>query len=178
MLKKTAVAIPLLICVLLGAEEIVPPLKNMDFSSGLTHWRSASAIDDGTFAVIRENNVNVLQISGGSREVSQLVQTVYVSPEKLLNKRVNLFAEIKPAKITCGSLHFMIREVNAAGKTVRYRTVKIDKWTPDKWNRYNISLKVNKPTKKIQVYIKSNYLRPEDRIFLKNIVLNITSSAR
>ena len=54
MLKKTAVAIPLLICVLLGAEEIVPPLKNMDFSSGLTHWRSASAIDDGTFAVIRE----------------------------------------------------------------------------------------------------------------------------
>ena len=152
------------------------PLKNCDFNAGFEHWtapgRQAEAGANG-FSVIREEGKNVLQISGGKKEVCHLTQIIDLPPEKLLGKRVNLFAFIKPEKITSGSLQLMIREVTGAGKTIRYRIVKIDKWTPKEWQRYLISLVVSGKTRRLQVYIRGNYLLPEDRIYLKELLLEV-----
>ena len=82
-------------------------------------------------------------------------------------------ALIKPEKIASGSLQLMCREVDAAGKTIRYRSVKIDKWSPNEWKRYMISFEVLGKTKRVQIYIKSNYLSQGDKIFLKDMILKI-----
>jgi hypothetical protein len=149
-------------------------LKNITFNNGLLHWQSPKAVKDTAFTTVRENNKNILKISGGKKEVCQLVQSVNISPEKLLNKRVNFFAIVKVEKLSSGSLNLMVREINSKSKTIRYRTVKITKWTSPNWQRYNISFEVRKPTCKLQIYIKSNYLTGNDCIYVKDLELKIT----
>ena len=152
-------------------------LKNMDFSQGLSSWLAPRNLNlpDGeiSFKVIQAEGGNQLFITGSKREVCQMVQTINLPPEKLFKKRVTLSALIKPEKIVSGSLNLMCREVDASGKTIRYRSVKIDKWSPAEWRRYMVSFEVVGKTKTVQVYIRSNYLVPDDRIFLKDMILKI-----
>lgn len=180
MLKKTFFAILLLFCGITAfAEETLPPppLKNMDFSEGLKFW-SNRAIEDNSFSVIKENDTNILQISGGKKEVTQLIQSINIPPDDLLEKRLTLLVTVKPEKIESGSLHLMFREVNAQRKTIRYRTLKIDKWNKKDWQRVFVSVVVKNPTKYLQVYIKSNYLAPDDKILLKDMTLKISDSKK
>ena len=72
----------------------------------------------------------------------------------------------------------MFREVNAQRKTIRYRTLKIDKWNKKDWQRVFVSVVVKNPTKYLQVYIKSNYLAPDDKILLKDMTLKISDSKK
>ena len=152
------------------------PLKNCDFASGFAHWlspeRQQKAGENG-FVIVKDNGKNILQISGGKSEVCHLTQMIDLPPEKLLGKRVNLFASVKPEKIDSGSLQIMIREIDGSGRTVRYRIAKIDKWTPKEWQRQLVSLGVSGKTRRLQVYIRSNYLLPEDRIYLKDLMLEV-----
>jgi hypothetical protein len=150
-------------------------LKNINFKEGLLHWQSSNAIKDTAFSVIKENDTNILKISGGKKEVSQLVQSVNILPEKLFNKRVNFFATVKVENLSSGAMHLMIREVNAKGKTVRYRLVKITKWTSCNWQKHNISFVVKNPTKYLQVYLRSNYLTSSDSIYVKDLQLKISN---
>ncbi len=163
-----------LFAVEVSAEEY---LKNMDFSEGLASWLAPKYLNlpDGeiSFKVIKADNGNQLFITGSKQEVCQMVQTINLSPEQLFKKRVTVSALIKPEKIASGSLQLMCREVDAAGKTIRYRSVKIDKWSPNEWKRYMISFEVLGKTKRVQIYIKSNYLSPGDKIFLKDMILKI-----
>ena len=148
-------------------------LKNIDFSNNLQYWQSAKLVKDSAFQVQKENNKNILKISSGKQDICQLVQRVNISPEKLLNKRISLFATIKVNQLSSGALHLCVREVNNNGKTIRYRTIKITKWSPKGWQKYNISFVVKNPTKYLQVFIKSNYLSKQDSVLLKDLKLNL-----
>ena len=180
MLKTTVLSILLLFCGITAfAEETVPPppLKNMDFSEELKFW-SSREIADKSFSVIKENDTNILQISGGKKEVNQLIQSINIPPADLLDKRLTLLVTVKPEKIESGSLHLMFREVNAQHKTIRYRTLKIDKWSKKEWQRVFVSVVVKKPTEHLQVYIQSNWLSPDDKILLKDMTLKISDSKK
>ena len=156
------------------ATEVPLLLKNINFDNGLLHWQSPKALKDTAFSVVKEKRGNILKISGGPKENYQLVQVVNIPSEKLLNKRVKFFATVKVEQLSSGAVHLMIREINSKGKTIRYRVVKITKWSPKGWQKYNISLEVKNPTKKLQIYIKSNYLINTDLILLKDLELKVS----
>lgn len=149
-------------------------LKNRDFKDGLKYWlpdsRLALPISKTGFAVETADGVPCLAAAGSAdknRKSFQLVQHIALPVSEILGKKVIFSADINAEKIS-GTFLFMIREGGIKG-SIRYRKITLDKWTEPGWRKYTAEFVVFKPTRYLQVYFQTHYLKPEDKILVKNV---------
>ena len=149
-------------------------LKNRDFKDGLKHWlpesRLALSASKTGFSVETADGVPCLAAVGspdGNMKSFQLVQHIALPEADILGKKVTFSADINAEKIS-GTFLFMIREAGNKG-SIRYRKITLDKWTEPGWKKYTAEFVVFKPTRYLQVYFQTHYLKPDDRILVKNV---------
>ena len=149
-------------------------LKNRDFKDGLKHWlpesRLALSASKTGFSVETADGVPCLAAVGspdGNMKAFQLVQHIALPEADILGKKVTFSADINAEKIS-GTFLFMIREAGNKG-SIRYRKITLDKWTEPGWKKYTAEFVVFKPTRYLQVYFQTHYLKPDDRILVKNV---------
>ena len=149
-------------------------LKNRDFKDGLKHWlpesRLALSASKTGFSVETADGVPCLAAVGspdGNMKSFQLVQHIALPEADILGKKVTFSADINAEKIS-GTFLFMIREAGNKG-SIRYRKITLDKWTEPGWKKYTAEFVVFKPTRYLQVYFQTHYLKPDDRLLVKNV---------
>ena len=149
-------------------------LNNRDFKDGLKYWLPDSRLDlhatKTGFSIETVDGVPCLAAGGsadGNVKSFQLVQHIALPEADILGKKVTFSADINAVKIS-GTFLFMIREAGNKG-SIRYRKITLDKWTEPGWKKYTAEFVVFKPTRYLQVYFQTHYLKPEDRILVKNV---------
>ena len=175
MLKKVVMT-ALVFCAALGAFAEPYKLKNADFKEGLKFWTGAKWLSQPPekmgFAIEKNENETLL-VGIGPQNARQLVQSIEMKTEDLLNKKVRFGATVKPEKLS-GTFNVMIREINAQGKSIRYRKLSWNKYSPQEWKKAVSEFVVMKPTVRIQFYIKAEFLAEGDRVLLKEPFIEIS----
>ena len=163
-----------------GQSQIV---KNSDFKDGLKHWMSDERLalpssETGFTTEKVEGTVCLAAIGTGKQEKKtfQIVQHIPLPQADILGKKVTFSADIKPVNIS-GTFHFMIWEATKK-RSIRYRKITLNKWSPKEWKRYTAEFVVFKPTELIQIYFQSNYLEPGDKILVKNMSVIIADRSK
>lgn len=154
-------------------------LLNQDFKEGLKYWCDKKKIELPTnklgFKVENIEGENCLAAIGCTdvkeQPGKQLRQTIK-NLKLPLNHSVTFKMSINPVKIS-GTLNFMIREVNAKGKTIRYRKILLNKWAEPGWKEYSQSFVAMPPTVYLQVFIQSMYFQPGDKVLMKDFKLEV-----
>ncbi|MCK4981733.1 MAG: hypothetical protein KAS17_02355, partial [Victivallaceae bacterium] len=141
MLKKVLLTVILGINIMLhGGDDF---LLNNDFKEGLKHWCTKKKIELPAnklgFKVENIEGENCLAAIGYTdvkeqpgKQLRQMIKNL----ELPLNHLVTFKMSINPVKIS-GTLNFMIREINAKGKTIRYRKISLNKWAKQGWKEYS-----------------------------------------
>lgn len=154
-------------------------LLNQDFKEGLKHWASRETLalpeNERGFKVETIDGVQCV-IAFGTTDFKdnpqkQLRQTINIQ-EKPLKHTITFKLSINPVKIS-GTFNFMIREVDAQGKTIRYRKITLDKWAQQGWKEYSQNFTAMSPTAAVQVFIQSMYFQPGDKVLMKDLKLEI-----
>ena len=175
MLKKYLFLALLGAVCLLNGKEIA--IENLDFSAGLKNWRGVGKQSE--FQVIPLDGINTLVVRGseqGESQVSgyrQIILPIPVSTKDIRGQKVTLSAEIKVERLS-GSFKLMIRE-SRKKSTLHYRQTIISKWeNTGEWNRYNCECYVSKKTERLQIYLQSCFLKPGDKLYVRNLKLDIS----
>lgn len=161
------------------AEESIYTLKNADFQQKFTSWtatkRASLPPEKLGFAIENMDGKDVL-VAVGSDKIKhfQLVQHIDLKENEILKKKVTFGATIKPEKLS-GTVKIMVREVLKNKKWSRYRTIALNKYTPNEWKKFVSSFVVSPPTVCLQFYIQTQYLAPGDRVLVKDPFIQITS---
>lgn len=161
------------------AEESIYTLKNADFQQKFAFWtgtaRQNLPPEKLGYAIETADGKNVLVAVGSDKIKSfQLVQHIDLKENELVKKHVTFGAMVKPEKLS-GSFKIMIREVLKNKRWSRYRTIALNKYTPNEWKKFVSSFVVTSPTVSLQFYIQSSYLAPGDRVLVKEPFVTITA---
>ena len=183
MLKKIVIFSLMGVGLLLHGEEV--KLANMDFSEGLKNWVNAKLIqlppEKLGFGIEQVDGKNVLAIVGPAADSKRGYKTINrhipKTEQEIRFQTVRLSGEIKVVKLS-GTFNFMVREAGPKG-TLRYRKTVINKWEkPGDWKKISCSFVAGPPTKFIQIYLQSGFLAPGDKVYLRNLKLDLTPYKR
>ena len=160
----------------LRSEEIT--ILNQYFEENFKYWvndETAKAKDFGFTTETVDNEKCLVAIGVADPEKQKgrgMRQIIRVPKDKISNKYFTFSADVKSIK-NSGTLRLAIREVNRQGKTIRYHNLDIGKWAPKEWKRFLKQIHIGLKTERLEIYIKTMYLKPGDKILLKKMRFDI-----
>jgi hypothetical protein len=144
-------------------------IENSDFSKGFSGW---FVTNNNAFSVKDIDGNKCLEVSGVKDQKKNAYikcsQNLKLSQEQIQGKKFIFSVDVKAVKIS-GRLDVSIREIDAKGRSVTYRTIKLTKWDDGDWKKFKRSFVPAKKTARLAVYIVGYYLAPDDKIYIKNI---------
>ena len=142
----------------------------------------------GSFAdVINAPQSELLEVDGiGENSVFALkmvsAAAVRMSWEQLkgadlAGREITLSFDAKAEKLS-GNVSFAIREIDAAGKSLRYQTVKLTKYDQHDWKNYTKTFKLSPKTDAIALHVTADYLDGEDSFRFANLKLTMQPAGK
>jgi len=148
--------------VLLGAGE-KNLIRNPDFLAAARNEWHCNAPKN--FLPGKDGKRNFVEIRGNAppKEFQRMIQSIPLKPEELAGKEAVLSLEAKVDRLS-GKVSFAVREVDKAGKSLRYETIALTKYDRHDWKEYRRTFKISPETASIALHITADYLGAEDAV--------------
>ncbi len=142
-------------------------LKNPDFEQGFKGYFKTDAFS------LNQGVLNINGVPGAGEKINssqKLAQSLSgLTAAEWPNRKLKLSFQAKIERIS-GRLEVTIREIDAAGKTIRYHMIPFTKWdTADDWQDFSRTFKLSPKAAGAALYIRACYLDGKDRIQLRKL---------
>ena len=163
---------------ILAAQNAENLVRNPDFQPPL--WKEWHCNAPKNFLAEKDGERNVIVIKGNTpaKGFQRIIQTYrQLKGADLAGREITLSFDAKAEKLS-GNVSFAIREIDAAGKSLRYQTVKLTKYDQHDWKNYTKTFKLSPKTDAIALHITADYLDGEDSFRFANLKLTMQPAGK
>ena len=170
MFKKITLVLLMTACgIICKAEEAKNLIPNPNFANNFKGWfvtqKKAFSVKDNILSI------KGLPELGEKNGYVKCAQGLKLPKDQIAGKKFTFGITIKATKVS-GKLMLSVRQVDAKGKSITYKGIKLKKRDKYDWKKLTNTFTVSPKAVRLGIYIVSGYLEGDDDIQVKDIYLH------